>query len=55
MAEKLPTYERELSNKIINPVLENTNIDLDESTNIISNVIDKFDNKTFKGLCVEDS
>ncbi len=46
--KKLPTYERELSNKIINPVLENTNIDLDESTNIISNVIDKFDNKTFK-------
>lgn len=46
--ESLPSFERELSDKIINPVLENPNIDLDESTEIISNVIDKFDNKTFK-------
>lgn len=44
----LPTYERELSNKIINPVLENDNIDIDESSRIVSNVIDQFENKTFK-------
>lgn len=46
--QKLPTYERELSDKIIDPILENSNIDVSESSNIISNVIDKFDNKTFK-------
>lgn len=46
--EKLPTYERELSDKIIAPILENPNIDVDESGKIIGNVIDKFDNQTFK-------
>ncbi|TCN66467.1 ATP-binding protein [Acetobacteroides hydrogenigenes] len=45
---KLPSYERDLSNKIIYPILENSNIDIDESSQIIGNVIDKFDNKTFK-------
>lgn len=45
---ELPTYERELSNKIIDPILENPNIDIDESSEIISNVIDKFNNQTFK-------
>jgi len=44
----LPTYERELSNKIIDPILENSNIDIDESCDIISNVIDKFENRDFK-------
>ena len=44
----LPTYEKELSNKIIDPILENSNIDIDESSEIISNVIDKFENKDFK-------
>lgn len=46
--DKLPTYQRELSNKIINPVLEDPNIDTTESTQIISSVIDKFDNEDFK-------
>ncbi|MFM9988708.1 ATP-binding protein [Flavobacterium sp.] len=45
---KLPPYERELSDKIINPILENSNIDIDESSDIIGNIIDKFENKTFK-------
>lgn len=44
----LPTYERELSDKIINPILENANIDIEKSSEIIGNVIDKFENKTFK-------
>lgn len=44
----LATYEKELSEKIINPILENSNIDVDESAKIIGNVIDKFENKTFK-------
>lgn len=44
----LPTYERQLSDKIIDPILENSNIDVDESSNIIGNVINKFDNQTFK-------
>lgn len=44
----LPTYERDLSNKIINPILENPNIDITESSEIIGNVIDKFENKIFK-------
>jgi len=46
--DRLPTYERDLSDRIIGPILENANIDVDESTNIIGNVIDKFDNQTFK-------
>jgi hypothetical protein len=45
---RLPTYERELSEKIINPILENSTIDIDDSSEIIGNVIDKFENKTFK-------
>lgn len=45
---KLPTYEKELSNRIIQPVLQNPNIDIKESAEIIGNVIDKFNNKTFK-------
>ncbi len=45
---KLPTFEKDLSNKIIEPILENSNIDISESTKIIGNVIDKFDNQTFK-------
>jgi hypothetical protein len=44
----LPTYERELSNRIIDPILENSNIDVEESSEIIGNVIDKFNNQTFK-------
>lgn len=44
----LPTYEKELSNRIISPILENSNIDIDESSEIIGNVIDKFENKVFK-------
>ena len=46
--ENLATYEKELSKKIINPILENSNIDVSESAKIIGNVIDKFENKTFK-------
>jgi len=46
--DNLATYEKDLSEKIINPILENSNIDVNESAEIISNVIDKFENKTFK-------
>lgn len=46
--QNLPTYERELSDKIIGSILENSNIDINESSEIIGNVIDKFNNKTFK-------
>ncbi|MCF2909675.1 ATP-binding protein [Pseudoalteromonas sp. DL2-H2.2] len=46
--EELPLFERELSDKIINPILENANIDTDESAEIISRVIGKFDNESYK-------
>lgn len=46
--KELVPYERDLSNKIIEPILENSNIDVEDSSEIISGVIDKFDNKTFK-------
>ncbi len=46
--EGLATYERDLSERIINPILENPNITIDDSTEIIGNVIDKFENQTFK-------
>lgn len=46
--EGLPSYERELSDRIINPILVNSNIDVDESSEIIENVIDNFENKAFK-------
>lgn len=45
---KLPTYERELSNKIINPILENSDISTDESEEIITSVMGQFENQTFK-------
>lgn len=44
----LPTYERDLSNKIIEPILSNPRIETEKSSEIIKNVIDKFENKTFK-------
>lgn len=44
----LPTFEKDLSDKIINPILENSNIDIEESSQLIGNIIDKFENKTFK-------
>jgi hypothetical protein len=46
--EKLPTFEKDLSSRIIDPILENSNIDISDSSVIIGNVIDKFDNQTFK-------
>jgi hypothetical protein len=46
--DNLPSYEKELSERIIDPILENSNIDIEESAEIIGNVIDKFENKTFK-------
>jgi hypothetical protein len=46
--DKLPSYEKELSQKIIDPILENNNMDVDVSGEIIGNVIDKFENQTFK-------
>lgn len=45
---KLPTYEKELSNKIINPILENSDISTDESEEIITGVMGQFENQTFK-------
>lgn len=45
---KLPKYERELSERIINPILANPRLETDKSSEIIKNVIDKFDNSTFK-------
>lgn len=44
----LPTYEKELSEKIIEPILANSNIDVDDSADLISNVMDKFENKAYK-------
>lgn len=44
----LPVYEKDLSDKIINPILENSNIDVYESSEIINNIINKFENQTFK-------
>lgn len=45
---KLPTYERELSNKIINPILENSDISTNESEQIVTGVMGQFENETFK-------
>lgn len=44
----LPTYERNLSEKIIQPILSNSDIAVDETTSIVSNVIKQFENQTFK-------
>lgn len=44
----LPTFERDLSDKIINPILENSNIDIAESARIIDSVIGKFNNQAYK-------
>ncbi|PMN72308.1 hypothetical protein BCT26_22085 [Vibrio lentus] len=45
---KLPTFEKDLGEKIINPILENSNIDVDESAELIGNVMGKFDNQAYK-------
>ncbi|MFQ3226744.1 MAG: hypothetical protein ACI8RW_000122 [Porticoccaceae bacterium] len=46
--ETLPSYERDLSNKIINPILSNNGISSENASKIIGGVIDKFNNQTFK-------
>jgi hypothetical protein len=46
--DKLPTFEKDLSKRIIDPILENSSIDVEESGQIIGNIIDKFENETFK-------
>ncbi|RBP85269.1 hypothetical protein EBI01_01330 [Marinomonas rhizomae] len=45
---KLPSFERDLGEKIINPILENSNIDVGESAELIGSVMDKFDNQAYK-------
>lgn len=45
---KLPSVERRISEDIINPILENSGIDLDDSTKIIGGVIEKFENKVYQ-------
>jgi hypothetical protein len=44
----LPTFEKALGEKIINPILENSNIDVNESADLIGNVIGKFNNQAYK-------
>ena len=46
--ESLPTYEKDLSDKIINPILANNGISSENASVIIGGVIDKFENKAFK-------
>ncbi|SKA20740.1 ATP-binding protein [Sediminibacterium ginsengisoli] len=46
--KKLPRFEKDLSDKIIEPILSNPRIETEKSSEIIKNVIDKFENRTFK-------
>ena len=46
--DTLPTYEKQLSSKIIDPILSNSDIDSTDATSIITGVMEKFDNKVFK-------
>ncbi|MGF1745578.1 ATP-binding protein [Vibrio minamisatsumaniensis] len=46
--DNLPTFERELGEKIVRPILENANIDVAESAELIGNVMGKFDNQAYK-------
>lgn len=44
----LPTFERELSQRIIDPILLDSAIDTKQASDIIDGVMDKFDNKAYK-------
>jgi hypothetical protein len=46
--KKLPKFERDLSERIINPILYNAQLETSKSSEIIKNVIGKFNNQTFK-------
>lgn len=46
--ESMPKYERELSNKIINPLLSNPQLDTEKASSIIKSVMDKFNNQAYK-------
>lgn len=46
--EDMPHFERDLSNRIINPILENPSLETSRSSEIISGVIDKFENQVYK-------
>lgn len=45
---KLPRYEKDLSERIINPILTNSHLETEKSSDIIKGVIDKFNNQTYK-------
>lgn len=46
--EKMPTFEKELSNKIIDPILSNAQLDTEQASSLVQNVMDKFNNETYK-------
>ncbi|WP_020413879.1 ATP-binding protein [Microbulbifer variabilis] len=45
---ELTSIDKTLAKKIISPILENSNLDVDESSKIIGSVIGKFENATYK-------
>ena len=44
----LPSYEKDLADKIIDPVLLDPKMEIEQSSSIISEVMDKFENKAYK-------
>jgi hypothetical protein len=44
----LPSYERPLADKIVDPILNNSNLDQEETTNIVQNIVSQFGNPNFK-------
>ena len=48
--EKLPTYQQDLAQKIIYPIMDSPQIESEKSSKIISGVVDKFGNEDFRRM-----
>lgn len=48
--DSLPHHEKELADKIINPILEDSTFNTEKSTHLIESVIGKFQNQEFKNI-----
>lgn len=46
--DNLVSYEKDLAEKIVDPILEDPSIDIEQSTQMIHGIMDQFDNQSYK-------
>ncbi len=51
--KSIPCHERDLANKIIDPIISNPNLNDDDSEKLVQNVVSKFDNQSYKNYIAQ--